>query len=89
VSSLQPWFERFGAVQPQLVNMYGITETTVHVTYCPLPATLSEGQSDRASARRPGTAGARRAPTAPAARRAGELYVGEPGLAEATWGDRR
>ncbi|HEY2329664.1 MAG TPA: amino acid adenylation domain-containing protein [Verrucomicrobiae bacterium] len=34
--SLQPWFERHGDAQPQLVNMYGITETTVHVTYRPL-----------------------------------------------------
>ena len=34
--SLQPWFERHGDQCPQLVNMYGITETTVHVTYRPL-----------------------------------------------------
>jgi amino acid adenylation domain-containing protein len=32
VASLRPWFERFGDRQPTLVNMYGITETTVHVT---------------------------------------------------------
>jgi len=36
VPSLRPWFERYGDQQPQLVNMYGITETTVHVTYRPL-----------------------------------------------------
>ena len=30
---LRPWFERHGDERPQLVNMYGITETTVHVTY--------------------------------------------------------
>ncbi|MCQ9427427.1 amino acid adenylation domain-containing protein, partial [Pseudomonas sp. LJDD11] len=36
VGSLAPWFERFGDQQPQLINMYGITETTVHVTYRPL-----------------------------------------------------
>jgi amino acid adenylation domain-containing protein len=29
---LQPWFDRHGDQLPQLVNMYGITETTVHVT---------------------------------------------------------
>jgi amino acid adenylation domain-containing protein/non-ribosomal peptide synthase protein (TIGR01720 family) len=34
--SLKPWFERHGDGTPQLVNMYGITETTVHVTYRPL-----------------------------------------------------
>jgi amino acid adenylation domain-containing protein/thioester reductase-like protein len=35
-TSLRPWFERHGDEQPRLVNMYGITETTVHVTYRPL-----------------------------------------------------
>lgn len=30
---LEPWFERYGDEQPQLVNMYGITETTVHATF--------------------------------------------------------
>lgn len=41
LQSLQTWFERHGDGQalaqgPRLVNMYGITETTVHVTYRPL-----------------------------------------------------
>ncbi|WP_163034490.1 AMP-binding protein, partial [Pseudomonas viridiflava] len=36
VTSLTPWFERFGEQTPQLINMYGITETTVHVTYRPI-----------------------------------------------------
>ncbi|MBW4592776.1 MAG: amino acid adenylation domain-containing protein [Brasilonema angustatum HA4187-MV1] len=36
LQSLKPWFERHGDQFPQLVNMYGITETTVHVTYRPL-----------------------------------------------------
>ncbi len=35
---LRSWFDRFGDVRPTLVNMYGITETTVHVTYRPLTA---------------------------------------------------
>jgi Syringomycin synthetase protein SyrB1 len=30
------WLARRGESRPRLVNMYGITETTVHVTYCPL-----------------------------------------------------
>ena len=30
---LRPWIERHGDDRPQLINMYGITETTVHVTY--------------------------------------------------------
>ena len=33
---LRPWFDRFGDLRPSLVNMYGITETTVHVTYRPI-----------------------------------------------------
>ncbi|MDB6053781.1 MAG: amino acid adenylation enzyme/thioester reductase family protein [Verrucomicrobiales bacterium] len=33
LQSLRPWFDRHGDETPQLVNMYGITETTVHVTY--------------------------------------------------------
>ena len=33
---LKPWFDRHGDQRPQLVNMYGITETTVHVTYRPI-----------------------------------------------------
>ena len=36
--SLKPWFERHGDQKPRLVNMYGITETTVHVTYRPIDA---------------------------------------------------
>ena len=36
VQSLRPWFERHGEKLPRLINMYGITETTVHVTYRPV-----------------------------------------------------
>ncbi len=36
LESLRPWFQRHGDKRPRLVNMYGITETTVHVTYRPL-----------------------------------------------------
>src|SRR5262249_26316827 len=44
--SLQPWFARHGDHSPQLVNMYGITETTVHVTYRPLTQdALTQGGS--------------------------------------------
>jgi amino acid adenylation domain-containing protein len=32
-ATLVPWVTRYGDRQPQLVNMYGITETTVHVTH--------------------------------------------------------
>jgi amino acid adenylation domain-containing protein len=37
-SMLAPWVQRHGDRSPQLVNMYGITETTVHCTYRPLTA---------------------------------------------------
>ncbi|ALG73695.1 hypothetical protein VY88_23145 [Azospirillum thiophilum] len=33
MESLRGWFEHFGDSRPLLVNMYGITETTVHVTH--------------------------------------------------------
>ncbi|HTG31297.1 MAG TPA: non-ribosomal peptide synthase/polyketide synthase, partial [Thermoanaerobaculia bacterium] len=36
LASLRPWFEKHGDRRPRLINMYGITETTVHVTYRPL-----------------------------------------------------
>lgn len=37
-ASLAPWFTHYGTSGPQLTNMYGITETTVHVTYRPVKA---------------------------------------------------
>jgi non-ribosomal peptide synthetase component F len=44
MKTLKPWFDRHGDERPSLVNMYGITETTVHVTYRPLhQADLSSG----------------------------------------------
>jgi amino acid adenylation domain-containing protein len=36
LQSLKPWVERHGDTKPVLVNMYGITETTVHSTYRPV-----------------------------------------------------
>ena len=33
IQALQPWIEHHGEEVPRLVNMYGITETTVHVSY--------------------------------------------------------
>ncbi|MBC3366008.1 non-ribosomal peptide synthetase [Pseudomonas sp. SWRI154] len=47
VQSLRPWFERFGDQGPRLINMYGITETTVHVTWRPL--SMSDLNSEAAS----------------------------------------
>lgn len=33
LQSIKPWFARHGDQEPRVVNMYGITETTVHSTY--------------------------------------------------------
>ncbi|MDC0712950.1 amino acid adenylation domain-containing protein [Stigmatella sp. ncwal1] len=32
-ATVRPWFERYPNADTRLINMYGITETTVHVTY--------------------------------------------------------
>ncbi|MEV4702015.1 amino acid adenylation domain-containing protein [Actinoplanes sp. NPDC049316] len=37
-AELRPWVQRLGLDAPELINMYGITETTVHVTYHRLTA---------------------------------------------------
>jgi amino acid adenylation domain-containing protein len=42
-SALRPWFARHGDRTPRLINMYGITETTVHVTYREVTATDAAG----------------------------------------------
>src|SRR6185503_18438593 len=47
LASLRPWVEQRGAELPQLVNMYGITETTVHVTYRRLLASEIQGGSGK------------------------------------------
>ena len=47
VSMLKPWYQRERNRETKLVNMYGITETTVHVTYRELAEadTLKTGAS--------------------------------------------
>ena len=35
-AALGSWFDRHGDITPRLINMYGITETTVFVTYRPI-----------------------------------------------------
>jgi len=42
-SALRPWFARHRGLQPRLINMYGITETTVHVTYREVTASDAAG----------------------------------------------
>ncbi|HET7232832.1 MAG TPA: amino acid adenylation domain-containing protein, partial [Longimicrobium sp.] len=44
--ALRGWVARHGIESPRLVNMYGITETTVHVTYRPLtPEDVEHGSA--------------------------------------------
>ncbi|MGW0811445.1 amino acid adenylation domain-containing protein, partial [Nonomuraea sp. NPDC002799] len=43
VETVSRWWERHAEDSPRLVNMYGITETTVHVTYCPLTRATLQG----------------------------------------------
>ena len=50
VGRLQEWYARHDGAVPVLVNMYGITETTVHVTYLALDA----GLAARSAAATPG-----------------------------------
>lgn len=47
LQSLIPWFESPLSNQARLVNMYGITETTVHVTYRPIE--IGDVQAGRGS----------------------------------------
>nr|BBD84695.1 non-ribosomal peptide synthetase [Chromobacterium sp.] len=42
LSALRPWYQRHGDAGPKLVNMYGITETTVHASYQALDRRLCE-----------------------------------------------
>jgi amino acid adenylation domain-containing protein len=44
--SLRPWFARHGDDRPEIVNMYGITETTVHVTYRRILSGDAEKEAD-------------------------------------------
>ncbi|MFF8467088.1 non-ribosomal peptide synthetase [Streptomyces griseus] len=83
---LAGWFERYGDDGPELVNMYGITETTVHVTHRTLEAADTDATAVPTSpvGRPLDDLGVRLLdaalhPVAPGA--TGELYVAGPGLA--------
>ncbi len=81
-SRLRAWVAEYGDDQPRLINMYGITETTVHVTYRRMLAVDCE--SEVSDIGRPladlatwvGSNGALLPIGVP-----GELYVGGAGLA--------
>ncbi|WP_025130131.1 non-ribosomal peptide synthetase [Pseudomonas sp. PH1b] len=81
---LKPWYARVENVGTQLVNMYGITETTVHVTYRPLQAADAQLVGSSPIGRRiPDlqlyVLDARREPVPTGV--VGELYVGGAGVA--------
>ncbi|MGM9951360.1 MAG: amino acid adenylation domain-containing protein, partial [Lysinibacillus sp.] len=46
LTRLQEWYGRHPVDSPTLVNMYGITETTVHVSYLALNEELSHSQAN-------------------------------------------
>ena len=83
LTSVARWWQRHDPTAPQLVNMYGITETTVHVTYQPLRPEESAGRGNPIGVPIPDLAvyvvdrsGRLAPPGVP-----GELYVGGAGLA--------
>ncbi|WP_407321993.1 amino acid adenylation domain-containing protein [Serratia marcescens] len=80
---LAPWFARPENRQTRLINMYGITETTVHVTYRPLSAQDTAITTSPIGSRIPDLRlyllGADGEPVPMGA--IGELYVGGEGVA--------
>jgi amino acid adenylation domain-containing protein len=86
MSSLRPWFERHGDETPQMVNMYGITETTVHVTYKVLRKETVQGNASVVGVRIPDLQLyiLQEMDLVPMGV-AGEIYVGGAGLARGYW----
>ncbi|MDH2389213.1 amino acid adenylation domain-containing protein [Streptomyces sp. HNM0663] len=80
---LRPWIARHGDATPVLVNMYGITETTVHSTYRRMTAADLDGDGSMIGEALDGwTMRVVDADGADAATgTAGELYVGGAGVA--------
>ncbi|MDX3229223.1 non-ribosomal peptide synthetase [Streptomyces sp. ME19-01-6] len=83
VAALKPWLGRPVNQDTRLVNMYGITETTVHVTYRPLTVADTDGSASPIGVRIPDLriyvldGRGRPAPLGTV----GELYVGGAGVA--------
>ncbi|WP_406166222.1 amino acid adenylation domain-containing protein [Streptomyces canus] len=84
VTPIADWFTRHPEDAPALVNMYGITETTVHVTGLPLTRERCEGIGEPLPDLRAHVldAGLRLVPPGVA----GELYVAGAGLARGYMG---
>ncbi|QOK93783.1 non-ribosomal peptide synthase/polyketide synthase (plasmid) [Ralstonia pseudosolanacearum] len=83
VGALRPWYERAENAGTQLVNMYGITETTVHVSYRALEADDAQGTGSPIGRRIPDLRAyvldAHGEPVPVGG--AGELYIGGAGVA--------
>ncbi|MGO4427319.1 AMP-binding protein, partial [Streptomyces sp. MCAF7] len=83
VAALEPWLRRPVNRDTQLVNMYGITETTVHVTYRPLTPADIHGSASPIGVRIPDlrvyVLDGQDEPVPVGA--VGELYVGGAGVA--------
>jgi len=84
VATLKPWYENKQNQHTQMINMYGITETTVHVTYRPLePADAQRVGNSPIGSRIPDLkiylldSPGRPVPTLVA----GEMYIGGAGVA--------
>jgi acyl carrier protein len=81
--TLRPWFDVYGDASPVLVNMYGITETTVHVTWCPLSSADTSCTASLIGRALPDLSiyvlDAQQRPVPSGV--AGEIYVGGAGLA--------
>lgn len=89
LSRLEDWYSRHADHAPLLVNMYGITETTVHVTYNPLDRqAAASGASSLIGAPIPDlrvyVLDDGLEPVPPGV--TGEMYVGGAGLARGYWG---
>ncbi|MET3124751.1 amino acid adenylation domain-containing protein/thioester reductase-like protein, partial [Oxalobacteraceae bacterium GrIS 2.11] len=84
---LKPWTQCYGYRQPKLVNMYGITETTVHTTYKVIASENVEENSSSIGKPFPDMRAyvldAYLLPVPLGA--AGELYIGGAGLAKGYW----
>ncbi|MFJ7903269.1 non-ribosomal peptide synthase/polyketide synthase [Streptomyces sp. NPDC096198] len=83
VARLADWYTRHPDTAPRLVNMYGITETTVHVTYAPLDRAAATGTASPIGTGIPDlrirVLDGDLAPVPPGA--VGEMYVSGEGLA--------
>jgi amino acid adenylation domain-containing protein len=91
LSCLGPWFARHGDQNPQLVNMYGITETTVHVTCLPLTQATMQAHQGRSGSPIGAPLADLQCYVLDAYQRPvplgvpGELYIGGMGLSRGYW----